>query len=291
MGEVDLWKRVQWIIEAAKGVAPTQQGANRIEEIQLYSSYAEPGYTDPECGIIATGNWNTITEYNRETRESKVVDATISRVVKLFEKLGVEMEWSDEWSDCGECYRIVRCSPDSYGWRPSYIVCDGELLCLDCIDGAEHLLNLEGNENSFNQIESIDFEEHGYLLIEDGFRHGMHYGMDASPQNIAKMLREISVERFVFNQEEQSQFYIAFSVWLHEDEKHLLEAAKIALETGGTDGPSVAAAMERGLQEASRQADELRAKGENGVIYSKIGPDGAQTRIVSEEEFIGGIKK
>ena len=291
MMEVNIWKRVARIIEAAKSVAPTREGGDRIEEIQLYSNYGEPGYTDPECGVIATGNWNTITKWKEETNQFDTIDATISRVSKLFEKLGVEMEWSDEWTDCHDCSALVRTSPDSYCWRPSYVIYDGGLYCLECLDGAEHLLNLEGNDQNCNVLESVDPKEHGYLLIEDDFQHGMHYGMDAAPPNIAKVLRKVGVNRFLFNQEEQSQFYIAFSVWLHEDEKELLEAAKHAIKTGETDGPSVAAAMERGLMEASRQEAELRAEGAVGVVHSKIGPDGAETRVISHKEFVEkGIK-
>jgi len=292
MTNQNIWKRIEWVLEAAKSVAKEGwQCKSRIEDIGLYSGYAEPGYSDPECGVIATANWNAVTEYDRETRKTKTIDDTITRVAKIFEQLGVEMEWSDEWSECGECYKLVRTSPDSYCWKPSYVCGDGYMTCMECMDYEEHLRELEGDENRCNQIDGIDFEECGYLLIEDDFKHGMHYGMDASPQNIANLLRKIGVERFVFNQEEQSQFYISFSVWLHEDEKHLLEAARLALEEGETDGPSVAAALERGLREASRQADELRKDTKEGIVYSKIGPDGAKTRIVSEEEFIKGIRE
>lgn len=288
MGEVS-YKRVEMILEAAKFSAPTRQGENRIEEIQYYSGYVEPGYTDPESGIVATCNWNAITTYNEETRKWDTVDNTIIRVAKIFEKLGIELEWSDEWRACDDCMKIFRISPDGHGWQPSYVTTeDGYQYCIDCIDAEEHLSNLEGNERAWNRIEQIDPEEHDYLLIQEGFEHGMCRGMDADPPRIAKLLREIGVRRFIFNQDEQSQFYIGFSVWMHEDEKHLLEAAKHALETGETDGPSIAAAMERGLMEASRQADELRAKGEvgDGLVYSSISPDRAETRVISQEDLL-----
>lgn len=55
-------------------------------------------------------------------------------------------------------------------------------------------------------------------------------------------------------------------------------------------GPSISEAMERGLREATLQSDALRAEqaATGGVIVTKIGMDGATTRVVSREDFIAG---
>jgi len=105
--------------------------SNYLQGIELhYNGYAEPGYTDPECGLIATGNWNEITEYKDGQRS--VISDLPARLGRLFEKMGIETEWSDEWASCSDCGKLVRTEPDSYSWKPSYTLGEGELLCHEC---------------------------------------------------------------------------------------------------------------------------------------------------------------
>ena len=128
-------KRAALILEIAQRMAKkldkeyaTYQASNHIEDIQLHSEYAEPGYSSA-TGMIATGNWNT---FEVNGKECKLAE----RVSRLFEKLGIECEWSDEWVTCGDCGALVRTQSDSHSWHPHYIVKDGELICYDC---DEHL--------------------------------------------------------------------------------------------------------------------------------------------------------
>jgi hypothetical protein len=104
---------------------------NAIESIQLhYNGYAEPGYSDPASGLIAIGDWNDLTDWHDGQRWS--VSNVPSRIAKLFEKLGIELEWCDEWVECSHCGKLVRCEPDEYYWKPFYTVGDGELWCHEC---------------------------------------------------------------------------------------------------------------------------------------------------------------
>lgn len=107
-----------------------------LEDIQLhYNGYAEPGYTDPECGVIATGNWNDIINWANNQRSN--ISNVPSRIAKLFSKLGIPTEWSDEWCECTECGKIVRTQGDHMSWQPSYKLGEGELLCHECDDSEE----------------------------------------------------------------------------------------------------------------------------------------------------------
>lgn len=57
--------RIQRIIEAGRNLAITDAGRSRIDCIILYTEgYAEPGYSDPANGVIACGNWNSISRFN-----------------------------------------------------------------------------------------------------------------------------------------------------------------------------------------------------------------------------------
>ena len=119
-------------MEVGCETAKHRDALSQLEDIQFYDGYAEPGYDDPECGIIATGNWNDVSIYDRETGKFVKVDNTVVRVGRLLERLGVSLEWSDEWTTCCQCNKLVRTSPTSYGWQPSYISICGDSTCEDC---------------------------------------------------------------------------------------------------------------------------------------------------------------
>jgi hypothetical protein len=242
-------KRVDTILQAARNAKPK---IYQVEEVQLYSGYAEPGYSDPESGLVATGNWNRITKYHPDKNEFETVDETMPRIAKLFEKLGVELEWSDEWTSCEDCGLLFRTSPDSYGWKKAGIDEESGTLCCECLakDPAEYLESLEGDSNRCMTIDSIDLDEQGYVKVnEDSFEHGFHPGQDADPKKIGKALRDIGITRFIFTLDSTGQFDMDFSVWVHESEKDKLEAAQRALSVrSNTDGPSVSAALSNQLK-------------------------------------------
>src|SRR4029434_770624 len=78
---------------------------SEIDNVRYASGYAEPGYDAPEKGVVLA-NWNTL---------PRDLD-------RILERAGYAIEWSDEWSECENCNRIVRTSPDSYGWRQSFVI-------------------------------------------------------------------------------------------------------------------------------------------------------------------------
>jgi hypothetical protein len=277
-------KRALRAIEAAAASCKTREGRNRIEEVQLHTAgVVEPGYDSD--AIVATGNWNDCTRYNRETRQSETIEDVPSRLGSVLEKMGVTIEWLDEWDACGECSRLVRTRADSYSWKPSYVSTDSGLVCFECIDPAEHLESLEGNPRTANTIETIDPAQHGYTLIQGDFEHGFHPGQDADPKVIADSLRKLGVCRFLFQIDRNGQFDTRFSVYVHNDELPELDPA--AWKAAPKDGPSVAEAMERGLKAATVAASQL-ADGE-GVKVATVHADGTATaKLVSPEDFIAG---
>lgn len=212
-------KKAAHALEVAKGMADSKgmkalHGygvSNHLECIQFhYCGYAEPGYSDPECGLIATGNWN----------DYRGTDLA-SRLCSIFEKLGIEIEWSDEWSDCSGCGKLVRTSADSYSWQPSYTLGDGEINCHECIteNAEEHLASLEGNADTCNTIEDIDPADYGYVCFnEDSYETGWHPGQNDDPHKVAKFFEAHDVSRYLFQLDENSQFYSRWSAYVHESE-------------------------------------------------------------------------
>lgn len=248
MSEINLntSKRAQRILEIAAEMARKLDGGkgyrvqNRIEEIQLhYDGYAEPGYST-SSGIIATGNWNTIDDYDKDTNKYVLFTDLPRRLFDIFEKMGIEGEWGDEWSECTECNKLVRTSPDSYSWQRSYWMPEdsGSIICVECVkkDPEEYLKSHEGNDRSCLTIDSIDPTEHGYVKVnEDAYQSGMHPGQDDDPKAVGAELRKRGITRYLFNLDSAGQFDIRWSVYIHKDEEEYLKENEKAANEEAVD--------------------------------------------------------
>jgi hypothetical protein len=172
---------------------------SEIENLGFATGYAEPGYTDPAKGILFA-NWNYF---------PRGLDS-------ILERAGYAIEWSDEWSTCGDCGLAVRSSPDSYGWQPSYaILGECDLLCSDCLanHAAEYLEGLEDNPRTALNLPAIDPADHGYTRIQDGFESGFHPGQTDDPTKILAELQAKGHKRILFQIDDVGQFDTRFSVW------------------------------------------------------------------------------
>jgi hypothetical protein len=165
------------------------------ENVQFAAEYAEPGYTNPESGILFA-NWN----------------ACSRRVMDLLEQAGYECEWEDEWTTCGECGKALRTSPDSYSWLPSYVDYECEYICHDCIDPESYLESIEDNPRKA-VTPDIDPTEYGYILLDDSFENGFHPGQNDDPAKISKELHAKGYKRLLFKIDGKGQFDISFSVY------------------------------------------------------------------------------
>jgi hypothetical protein len=213
-------KRAARILEIAKNMSENNRVRNYLEEIQLHcEGYAEPGYHSEE--IIATGNWNNVTQYNPLTNKQEEISDLPSRIAHLYEKMGIDCEWSDEWAECS-CGKLVRTQGDCYSWTPSYQLNDGEITCIDCLkdDPESYLLSLEGNPNVANTIHCILPEKNGYVKMNEAnsYETGFHPGQNDDPKKVAKELEARGLYRYLFNIDDVGQFDTRWSVYVHKDE-------------------------------------------------------------------------
>lgn len=214
--------RVEMLIEAAKKSIPQDAPRElkyRIEDIQYYAEYVEPGYDNKNMPILL-GNWNAV----------KGDDGLMRRLGDALEKIGCVLEWEDEWTSCGECGKLVRTQPDCYDWTASYaIVNECELLCHECLkaDAPNYLASLEDDPTKAVTFGEFNPDDYGYVKVnKESYENGW-YGTTDDPKLIAKDLRNKGVRRFIFTVDGKGQFDIHFSVWVHESEVGMLEEANV----------------------------------------------------------------
>ena len=287
----DKIKRANKILEIAMDLAMKQDKAknsyeiaSRIDEMRVHETWHDRP-ADGDIGIV-TGNWNNVDEYDSARKCRVPISDLPSRLCRIFEKLGFEIEWSDTTTTCDGCGLLIGTNPTHYGWKPDFHLGDDGIMCSTCImkDPESYLESLEGNHEECVTLE-IDPAEHDYVKVNrDSYEHGFHAGQDDSPKKIAGALRKRGIDRFLFKLDENSQFYSTFSVYVFHGEAGLLDGE---LSDAETYGPSVSGALQSALQGASAQMAAMPAGG--GIKVATCHEDGTATvRDVSEQDFIEG---
>jgi len=187
------------------------------------AGYADPGYTDPSK-LILFGNWNpkSFGDYDQTTHrriEGTGKDSVLSKLARIIDKAGLNdneytLEWSDEWSTCQDCNKAVRTQPDSYSWKPRFVILnDCELFCVDCAKNdmdalEEHFKNNENIADTFG----FDWEDRGWTQLEHVFESGWHPGQNDDPKTIAKNID--ADHDFLFVIQSTRQFDTSFVVYV-----------------------------------------------------------------------------
>jgi len=276
----ELLQRVTRLVEAAK----TCRG---YRDVGIYTEgYAEPGYTDPESGIIATGDWNP-DDWNapREERELQ----TMPRLAEALGKLGVELEWEKEWAVCSTCAGLVRISANSHVWKQNYYASDDGIGCADCVrnDPADYLAHLEGNHDDACTLD-LNLAGLGYRRVEGEFQHGLYGRQDADPGAISTALEGIGIYRYLFSVDRVGQYDMSFSLWIHRPEWRKFRRGTRQWEAANKRcALDPAEAFQRALVDAHSKMGQLPEG--PGVRVARCRADGTATvRLVSPEDFLAG---
>lgn len=193
--------------------------------------YAEPGYGSND-DVIVLGDWNPRhipgATGDRWTSTDPAVTLPV-RLARSLERSGARIEWSDEWYQCGNCYRAVRCEADSYSWRPYYAMADGEITCADCLRdmGDDALTDVINNPQAcVTWCDAAHVVSLGFVKWEPGDEHtyesGWHPGQTDNPQEIYDAIvaryeeQEKPAPDVVFFLDESSQFYVRFSAYVRD---------------------------------------------------------------------------
>lgn len=110
----------------------TCRHVSRLEELQWHENYWDDS-SNSELGVY-TCDWNALDEYVRGQGRVELPGGRWPELLsRRLEKLGADIQWSDEHSTCGDCGKLVRTEPDGFGWRPEFHVGHGEITCLGCM--------------------------------------------------------------------------------------------------------------------------------------------------------------
>lgn len=246
----NLIKRAQRILGIAARMP--KQGPYYLESIILDMRLHFNGYAgEHDDMLIATGNWNKIYQYDSTLpTQQRVVSDLPVRVGDLFEKMGIEIEWSDEWTECSECHGLIRVHPDSFSWKPQYKYIDG-YVCHDCLakDPEDYLSSLEDNPDDAHTIDEIDPADHGYVKFNDESYYTGYNGTGPVPSVLSEYMHSRGVYRYLFMVDSNEQFNMSWSVYVHRDEIHLFEDDPGADESDEYKKSLAETAMSSGLSD------------------------------------------
>lgn len=187
----------------SKAVEFTERKTHR--QFVFASEYAEPGYTNPESGIVF-GNWNPACGFSVPKAQQQ--KDPVTKLARILEKAGFELEWEDEWDTCSECGKAVRTQPDCYHWTSSFrIVNECELICLECLekDTEGYLESIEDNPSTACPPEMLP-ANFGYTKFNGTFETGFHPGQNDDPKKILEALHKEGKRHVVFRIKAKGQF-------------------------------------------------------------------------------------
>lgn len=185
-------------------------------DIEWAEDYAEPGYqTNSEHGIFFA-NWNP-----KEFGPPEVPTVE-SRIGRILDALGIDIEWSDEWVTCDDCLRAVRTEPDSYLWLPSYVIFDGHVTCRECLEDdpealEDHLTNNPAAADTF----AIEWDARGWTRHEppEFYETGFHSGQTDKPEEVMATLHREGFDRVLFQIVGKGQFDVRWIAWVKRPEE------------------------------------------------------------------------
>lgn len=151
-----------------QGIVVGSELSNKLDEIEFSDHYCD-GWTVDEGGIIAIGNWN-------DPDSVKSLDSRyhlLSRLVTIFERLHITVEWCDMGCICQEdgCGGFIRTEPGHYFDKlemPIFID-DIGYVCGNCIrnDPNNYIEQLTDSDTLYDEL-GIDFSKHGYERLLNG---------------------------------------------------------------------------------------------------------------------------
>lgn len=166
---------------------------------------------------ILIDSWNDIKRCEKQILASGLISdmPDTLRDGDILEK-AFNICFSDQYSSCSGCGKLIKTSPSYYGDLPEYLYTDCEILCSDCYtddDVIDLYLNDADKAVNSRQLKK-SLEKHGFICYRDNLESGFHPGQTDSPHKISKELeKEIPGTEWIFCIDGAGQFDIHFSLW------------------------------------------------------------------------------
>jgi len=193
-----------------------QSAVDQGADIKWAPHYCEPGYNETllvgeKPSGIYFANWNP-------KSFTPLVSTIESRIGALLEHYDIPMEWSDEWDTCCDCGGAIQTQPDSYFWKPSYVLFnDYEIICESCVFAdldsyEEQLLNDPNRADTLD----VDWSSRGWRRYDAKFETGFHSGQTDNPQEIFDQLTNTLTDPpdILFSIDSVGQFETNWSAWI-----------------------------------------------------------------------------
>ena len=177
----------------------------RHHDVRAALEYGDPNEKQPKAGILLA-NWNDCPKW----------------LMNGLERRGFDLNWEDEYIECGETGKVYRSSPDCYSWTPYFVISeDGEVYGGDEIEdpksGAqdwyvnEYLLN---DPNHCNIFRGVSLADRGFSKFNGTYETGFHPGQNNDPRKVlAHINLALPDHDVVFEMAGKDQFDISWTAW------------------------------------------------------------------------------
>lgn len=182
----------------------------------IYMDVAED--EDGETYCIFDG-WDDVKKFVEKAGEILGIEGD-TKDCEIERELNVSFVFSDEYTTCTDCGKVIRTSPSGYSWQPDFYVGDGFIACNKCFNDTEDYQEayiqekINSPKNAINGlISDSQLEELGFVKInKDSYESGYHYGQTDDPEEIYEELSKY-FDEVVFIIDDSGQFDISFSAW------------------------------------------------------------------------------
>ena len=206
---------------------------NLMDEKMHNEVYIQIGDYEDEKAFLIIGGWDDIATLESWMAKKKLIDPSgeDDYLDKDFDSFaGYGWGFNDEFELCSGCSeKVIRTSPDSWGWRPDFIITANGVFCCECVaadvSGGEeeqeaYIEDKVNNPNSAVNTSCInddDLERMGFERVneyKERWTGGLRVGAD-NPRDVYKQIREKFPDaEILFVVEAVGQFDIEFTVFV-----------------------------------------------------------------------------
>lgn len=178
----------------------------------------------PDQTSFNTDRWYTVAECwpDVERAEKMLMDTGIIERPDLYRHGDIvetfsELVFSDEYTSCSSCGKLIKTGPSYYGDLPDYLYTDCEILCSECYSDDDVIdLHLNDSNKALNsgQLDK-PLSEHGFIKFNtEEYESGFHPGQNDRPADKVKLLQDqFPGVDYIFIIDGAGQFDVAFSLW------------------------------------------------------------------------------